>query len=92
MPFDENCYIEGRCQGTRAGFFDTFIEKNPDIQGIFCVNDDTAIGLYEALKQHGRTPGRDVRIFGYDNMLASAKMEPPLASVWADPTRLGRRR
>ena len=22
-------------------------------------------------------------------MLASAKMEPPLASVWADPTRLG---
>ncbi len=67
----------------------TFIEKNPDIQGIFCVNDDTAIGLYEALKQHGRTPGRDVRIFGYDNMLASAKIEPPLASVWADPTRLG---
>ena len=72
-----------------GGIFDTFIEKNPDIQGIFCVNDDTAIGLYEALKQHGRTPGRDVRIFGYDNMLASAKIEPPLASVWADPTRLG---
>ena len=41
------------------------------------------------MKQHGRTPGRDVRIFGYDNMLASAKIEPPLASVWADPTRLG---
>ncbi len=89
MPFDENCYIEGTLSRYSGGIFDTFIEKNPDIQGIFCVNDDTAIGLYEALKQHGRTPGRDVRIFGYDNMLASAKMEPPLASVWADPTRLG---
>ena len=89
MPFDENCYIEGTLSRYSGGIFDTFIEKNPDIQGIFCVNDDTAIGLYEALKQHGRTPGRDVRIFGYDNMLASAKIEPPLASVWADPTRLG---
>lgn len=89
MAFDESCYIEGNLSRFSGGIFDTFIEKNPQIQGIFCVNDDTAIGLYEALKRHGRTPGRDVRIFGYDNMLASAKMEPPLASVWADPTRLG---
>ncbi|MEZ3479430.1 MAG: GGDEF domain-containing protein, partial [Lachnospiraceae bacterium] len=89
MAFDESCYIEGNLSRFSGEIFDTFIEKNPQIQGIFCVNDDTAIGLYEALKRHGRTPGRDVRIFGYDNMLASAKMEPPLASVWADPTRLG---
>ncbi len=89
MAFDESCYIEGNLSRFSGGIFDTFIEKNPQIQGIFCVNDDTAIGLYEALKRHGRTPGRDVRIFGYDNMLASAKMEPPFASVWADPTRLG---
>lgn len=89
MAFDESCYIEGNLSRFSGGIFDSFIEKNPQIQGIFCVNDDTAIGLYEALKRHGRTPGRDVRIFGYDNMLASAKMEPPLASVWADPTRLG---
>ncbi|MDE7184850.1 MAG: GGDEF domain-containing protein, partial [Lachnospiraceae bacterium] len=89
MTFDEDCYIEGNLSRYSGGIFDTFIEKNPQIQGIFCVNDDTAIGLYEALRQHGRTPGKDVRIFGYDNMLASAKMEPPLASVWADPTQLG---
>ncbi len=89
MPYDENCYIEGTLSRYSKAAFDTFIEKNPEIQGVFCVNDDTAIGLYESLKQHGRIPGKDVRIFGYDNMLASAKMEPPLASVWADPTQLG---
>lgn len=89
MSFDENCYIEGTLSRYSKAAFDTFIEKNPEIQGVFCVNDDTAIGLYESLKQHGRIPGKDVRIFGYDNMLASAKMEPPLASVWADPTQLG---
>jgi len=52
MSFDEDCYIEGTLSRYSGRIFDTFIEKNPDIQGIFCVNDDTAIGLYEALKQH----------------------------------------
>lgn len=89
MSFDENCFVEGNLSRFSREAFDTLIENNPQLQGIFCVNDDTAIGLYEALKLHGRMPGKDVKVFGYDNMLSSAKMEPPLSSVWADPAQLG---
>lgn len=89
VPFDENCFVEGNLSRFSKKAFDTLIENNPQLQGVFCVNDDTAIGLYEALKQHGRIPGKDVMVFGYDNMLSSAKMEPPLSSVWADPAQLG---
>lgn len=89
MAFDEHCYVEGNLSRYSKEAFDTLIENNPQLQGIFCVNDDTAIGLYEALKAHGRMPGKDVMVFGYDNMLSSAKMEPPLSSVWADPAQLG---
>lgn len=89
MSFDENCYAEGTLSRYSEDAFDELIKKNPQIQGIFCVNDDTAIGLYEALKRNKIVPGKDVMVFGYDNMLSSAKMEPPLSSVWADPAQLG---
>lgn len=89
MSFDENCYAEGTLSRYSENAFDELIKKNPQIQGIFCVNDDTAIGLYEALKRNKIVPGKDVMVFGYDNMLSSAKMEPPLSSVWADPAQLG---
>lgn len=89
VPFDENCFVEGNLSRFSKNAFDTLIENNPQLQGVFCVNDDTAIGFYEALKQHGQIPGKDVMVFGYDNMLSSAKMEPPLSSVWADPAQLG---
>lgn len=89
MSYDEECFVEGNLSRFSRQAFDTLIENNPQLQGIFCVNDDTAIGLYEALKLHGRMPGKDVMVFGYDNMLSSAKMEPPLSSVWADPAQLG---
>lgn len=89
VPFDEKCYVEGNLSRFSGSAFDTLIENNPDLQGVFCVNDDTAIGLYEALRMHGKTPGKDVMVFGYDNMVSSAKMEPPLSSVWAAPEKLG---
>lgn len=89
MSFDKDCYAEGTLSRFSDGAFDALIENNPQMQGIFCVNDDTAIGLYEALRMHGRIPGKDVMVFGYDNMVSSAKMEPPLSSVWADPAQLG---
>lgn len=89
LSYDEACFVEGNLSRFSKQAFDVLIENNPQLEGIFCVNDDTAIGLYEALKLHGRMPGKDVMVFGYDNMLSSAKMEPPLSSVWADPAKLG---
>ncbi len=43
--------------GTSVGALDAFIpvlRGNPDLQGVWCLNDSMAIGVIEALKQEGR--------------------------------------
>ena len=67
------------------------LERNPDTQAVFCVNDQVAVSLYEALKERGLMPGRDVQVFGYDNTKFSGTMAPPLASVGADGVSLGQK-
>lgn len=48
---------------------------------IFCANDLTAVGAYEALKELGlRIPG-DVAIVGYDDQEIAQHLEPPLTTV-----------
>ena len=86
--FDERCYVEGNLSRYSERAFDTLIKNYPEMQAVFCVNDDTAIGFYDALKAHNRMPGKDVMVFGFDNILSSPKMKPPLSSVWAEPSRL----
>ena len=44
--------------GTSVGAHDAFVpvlRGNPSIQGVWCLNDDMALGVIEALKEAGRT-------------------------------------
>ena len=66
-----------------------YINDNPDVEAFFCVNDDTALGVYEILKKMGRCPGKDVYVMGYDNTIQAEKTNPSLTSVEADPGMLG---
>ncbi len=69
--------------------FNRLLDHNPDLEAVFCINDDTALGLYEELKRRKLSIGRDIHVFGYDNIPAAAKASPPLSSVQADPVELG---
>lgn len=63
---------------------------NKHIDGIVFANDRMAIGGYEAIKQFkDKEIGRDIAFLGFDNMEKDINMDPPLASVSADPERLG---
>ena len=57
------------------------LDMNPDVQAIFCVNDAVAKGLYGVMKKRGLIPGRDIKVFGFDNTHMSGEIEPPLASI-----------
>ena len=57
------------------------LDANPDAQAVFCVNDAAAKGLYEAMRERGLRPGRDLLVFGFDNTRMSGEMDPPLASI-----------
>jgi len=67
------------------------LDNNPDVQAIFCVNDQSANGLYEVMKRRELVPGRDITVFGFDNTYTSGNMVPPLASIGADSATLGQR-
>ena len=75
--------IEAKAEAERL------MDRNPDTEAIFCVNDQVAVPLYEVLKERGIMPGRDVQVFGFDNTKFSGSMVPPLASVGAANVTLG---
>jgi len=49
--------------------------------GIFCFNDEMAIGVYNYIKQTDYKIGEEVYIVGFDNIELSAYVEPRLTTV-----------
>lgn len=82
-------YIEGDLTRRSKATFVRFLDENPDLDAVFCVNDDTAIGFCEELRARNIQPGRDISVFGFDDIIDAAKTNPPLASVRADAANLG---
>lgn len=89
LTVSETSYEAGDLTRNSQEAFVRLLDNNPDLEAIFCVNDDTALGLYEELKRRKLQIGRDIQVFGYDNIQAAAKASPPLSSVRADPAELG---
>ncbi|MCR4717210.1 MAG: LacI family transcriptional regulator [Lachnospiraceae bacterium] len=89
MELGEYSYIPGLLSGDNREACTTLIECNPEMDGVFCVNDYAALSLYEEMKARDLVPGVDIQIFGYDNTVEGAKADPPLSTISADPVVLG---
>lgn len=89
IPFQEKMYVSGDFSRKSVEAYRQILDNNPDMEAVFCVNDDTAIGFYDEVKKRGLQIGKDIRIFGYDDVIISTKMNPTLSSVRADSTLLG---
>jgi DNA-binding LacI/PurR family transcriptional regulator len=48
---------------------------------IFAANDETAIGVIEALRAAGRQPGSEFAIVGFDDLMFARLVNPPLTTV-----------
>jgi DNA-binding LacI/PurR family transcriptional regulator len=48
---------------------------------IFAANDDTAIGVADALRATGRRPGIDFALVGFDDVMFARLVAPPLTTV-----------
>lgn len=53
----------------------------PDIDGIFAVNDLTAIGAMKQLKKIGKRIPEDVKVMGFTNEISSSIISPSLSTV-----------
>jgi LacI family transcriptional regulator len=81
IPFDPELVIEGDWSAS-AGYSATMkllaLAERPT--AIFCQNDRTAIGCYEALKEAGLHIPEDMSVVGYDDEEISRHLVPPLTT------------
>lgn len=81
IPFDPELVVEGDWSAS-AGYKATVqllaLADRPT--AIFCQNDRTAIGCYEALKEAGLSIPEDMSVIGYDDEEIARHMHPPLTS------------
>lgn len=52
-------------------------------EAVFCANDQMAIGLIKAMKEHGLQVPDDVAVVGFDDILVAQYMRPTLSTVSA---------
>jgi LacI family transcriptional regulator len=57
---------------------------------IFCANDRTAIGVYEALKERGLRIPEDVSVLGYDDIELAEHLRPALSTMALPHYEMGR--
>ena len=66
-----------------------YLERNPDLDAVLCVNDVVASKLYEVLAGKGIKPGEDIAVVGFDDLPFCDRLTPALSSVRADAVELG---
>ena len=92
LPFDDSLVRNG--DGTaRSGYrLAARLMRAPDPPtAIFCGNDQTAMGAYEALKERGLRIPEDVAVVGFDNQeLIAVHLRPALSTVALPHHEMGR--
>lgn len=88
IPFEDCMYAEGNMIKTDNPACKQILDQMPDVEAIFCVNDDSALGLYDEMECRGIEPGRDIKVLGYDDTIYASRVKPSLSSVAADPEKL----
>lgn len=65
-------------------------DQGIDFQAIFAYNDMMAFGAIKAIKERGLKIPEDIGVVGYDNILFSSLVSPPLTTVNLKKVELGR--
>lgn len=91
IPFDPELVIEGDWSAS-AGYAATkeLLTLDDRPTAIFCQNDRTAIGCYEALKEAGMRIPEDISVIGYDDEEISRHLHPQLTTSVLPHRAMGR--
>lgn len=57
------------------------LDEVPDIDGVFCGNDQMAVGALKVLKECGKKVPDDIKLIGYDDVFLSSVVEPSLSTI-----------
>jgi LacI family transcriptional regulator len=59
------------------------------MDGVFAANDQTAIGVMKAIREHGLRIPEDIKVAGFDNTFVASLVEPSLTTVNVPKYRMG---
>lgn len=65
------------------------LELVPDLDGVFCANDQMAVGAMKALKEEKIKIPEDIKVAGYDNVFISSILEPSLTTIHVKKKHMG---
>ncbi len=67
----------------RSGYegMEELLKRIPDIDGVFCANDQIAFGAVMKLQEAGKHIPEDVKVIGYDDVFVSGMINPPISSI-----------
>lgn len=53
----------------------------PDLDGVFCGNDQMAVGALKILKECGKRVPEDIKLIGYDDVFLASVVEPSISTI-----------
>jgi DNA-binding LacI/PurR family transcriptional regulator len=75
----------------RAGYqAGQMLARMPDVTAVFAANDQMALGLLRALREHRRPVPEEVSVVGFDDIPEAAYLTPPLTTIRQPFDALGR--
>jgi DNA-binding LacI/PurR family transcriptional regulator len=77
--------------GSGAAATHRLLDERPDVDAVFCANDQLALGATQALHARGRSIPGDVAVCGMADSLLAQAAWPPLTSVDLGSAERGRR-
>ncbi|MGH3167899.1 MAG: substrate-binding domain-containing protein, partial [Trebonia sp.] len=77
-------YEGGLCQGN------TLLDLADPPTAVFAGNDQQALGVYEAARQHGLRIPRDLSVVGFDDLRLARWASPPLTTIRQPLAEMGR--
>ena len=81
LPHDDSKVGHGNFSEFVRAEVDALLDANPDADAIASANDRMATTIYEALRDRGLEPGRDVSVTGFDDINGADLLDPPMTTV-----------
>lgn len=69
---------------------ENLLNRYSDLDGIFCGNDQMAIGALKVLREKGVKVPDDIKLIGYDDVFVSSVVEPSLSTIHVRKRHMGK--
>ncbi|MBQ7506542.1 MAG: GGDEF domain-containing protein [Lachnospiraceae bacterium] len=84
LTVGENRIMHGDFSENVDGVIEDMFSKSPYPDAIVSANDEMATAVYRVMKRHGLTPGKEIKVTGFDDWEMAGFMDPPLTTARQD--------